>query len=177
MARLDLFRTGNGGPTLTLAGDDVTAVLRHFFPGLVPPGVSDPVVGLAGGVVRLTARVTADAFPTAPFLGKVLQALPDTVDVELYGTLATERSGLSLRVDRMSMERVQLPTSVVASIVAALSLSSVDAGSTAGGAEAAPTLRLAWPRDLAAVHVRNDRLILERAEPALEHVVDGGGGA
>lgn len=158
-ARLRLFTTGNGGERLVLDGDEITAVLRHSLPGMIPSGVSSPVVRLSDGTVRVTARIAADAFPGTPVLASVLDVLPDTLDVELRGRVLRDRGTVALRIDRVSAERVPIPRAVVAAVVASLG--------AAAPADGHPTLRMAWPAGVTAMNVQGDRLVLERDVPAL----------
>lgn len=164
-ARLRLFTTGNGGDRLVLDGDEITAVLRHSIPGVIPSGVSSPIVSFLDGKVRVTARIAAAAFPGTPVLAPVLDVLPDTIDVELRGHVLRDGRTVALRIDRVSAGRVPIPRAVVAAVVASLGVP--------GPTDSHPTLRLAWPDGVTAMNVRGDRLVLERAvasfaEPAGE---------
>lgn len=155
--RLRLFTTGNGGDRLVMDGDEITAVLRHSIPGVIPAGVTSPVVRLADGTVRVTARIAADVFPGTPMLAPVLDALPDTLEIELRGRVLRDRGTVALRIDRVSAGRVPIPRAVVAAVVASLR--------PGASTDIHPTLRLAWPSGITAMNVRGDRLVLERASP------------
>lgn len=171
MDRLRLFRTGNAGEELELDADEITAVLRHAIPGVVPAGVSEPRVSLEDGGVRITARVAAAAFPGTPMLAPLLGVLPDTLDVDVRGTVVRDVGGLAFRIDRVTAEHVPLPDGVVASVVASLAESG--AATVVGpGRDEWPTLRLAWPSGISSLYVSGDRLVLERAGMA-EAIIDG----
>lgn len=167
-ARLRLFTTGNGGERLVLDGGEITAVLRHSLPGMIPSGVSSPVVRLSDGSVRVTARIAADAFPGTPVLASVLDVLPDTLDVEVRGRVVRDRGTLALRIDRVSAERIPIPRAVVAAVVASLG--------AAAPADGHPALRMAWPTGITAMNVQGDRLVLERAAPAFAEPAGEGEG-
>ena len=58
--RLQLFQTGNAGTRIELDGSELTALLRHTIPGILPAGVSDPVVQIveeASGETLYTLRI------------------------------------------------------------------------------------------------------------------------
>jgi hypothetical protein len=159
--RLHLFRTGTAGDRLALRGEEITAVLRYTVPGVIPPGVGQPVVRLADGNIRVNARLSAAVFPGTPLLAPVLGVLPDSIDVELRGRLAREGRRALFLIDRVYAERMPVPRSVVASIVSSLGMGGVDAVDEATG-ETLPALRVAWPHGVTAMDVTGDRLVLRR---------------
>lgn len=171
MDRLRLFRTGNAGEALELAADEITAVLRHAIPGVVPAGVSEPRVSLEDGGVRITARVAAAAFPGTPMLAPLLGVLPDTLDMDVRGTVVRDAGGLAFRIDRVTVEHVPMPEGVVASVVASLAENGA-ATAVGPGRDEWPTMRLAWPSGISSLYVSGDRLVLERVGMA-EASVDG----
>jgi len=170
IARLQLFRTGDAGRTLTLTGEELTAVLRGALPGILPHGVSDPMVRLVDGEVRIEARLSRADFVASKLLVSVLGVLPDTVDVELRGRLARHGGRLAFRVERSWASRVPLPPWVVRTIA-------IDLGERVMVADSseAPVLTVRWPDGVGDVIVAGDRLVLERPEPILDRAVDGSG--
>jgi hypothetical protein len=164
---------------MTLDGSELTAVLRHAAPGLVPAGVSNPVVHLEGGVVRVTARVVRHVLPTLAQLGSILDMLPDTVDVELLGRFDRDDTGaLVFRVEHARAQGVRLPRALVGSVVAALPGGMARGSRRSGTADeddGVPALRLPLPAGIGVVRVLDDVLILERPEPILDRAVDGSG--
>jgi len=179
MDRLRVFRTGNAGQEFVLSAEEITALLRHSVPGLIPAGVTDPVVTLEDGAVRVTARIAAAEFPGTPLLAPVLEAAPDTIAVDVRGTVVREPGGLAFRIDRVSVQHLPIPAVIVASVVASLSWGHSSGAATklgeatdAGGA----TLRVAWwPDGISSMRVSGDRLVLERSRTMSERAVDGGG--
>lgn len=168
--RLQIFRAGNAGRRLSLSSDEVTALLRHALPGVLPAGIADPVVVLEGGVVRVEARLsTADFVGRAP-LAAVLGALPDTVTVDLLGRLTTEGDRLFFAVDEAHAGRVPLPAGAVAAIAAELSEQS---DLRIASSEGKPSLSVRWPAGVALVAVVGDRLVLDRDERMVDRAVDG----
>jgi hypothetical protein len=174
--RLQLFRTGNAGDRMTLDGPQLTALLRHGTPGLIPAGVSDPAVFIEGGEVRIAARVALSVFPSG---WGVASVIPDTLDVELVGDFARDgRSGIVFRVERVSAQGLLVPRAVVASMVASMPMGRPDglrvprAGDTLDGV---PAIGIPWPAGIGSVHLRSDHLVLRRPERIPDRVVDGSG--
>lgn len=171
--RLQRFRTGDLGRRITFEGDELTAILRHVAPGLLPEGVSDPVVRIVGSKVLLRARVAPQALPGGDHLGGALSAIQELVDVELSGTLQLQGTDwIAYRIERAEVEGLPLPTSVVAGVVR-----SWPGGRVEGGPEAPRPMILArWPLRETRIRVRGDVLVLQRDEPILVESVDGGDG-
>lgn len=174
--RIQLFQTGNGGERLTLDGRQVTDLMRHSAPGLLPQGVLEPEVSLVGDEVHLTAVLVPAEFPASSALRAVSSVVADTVSVKLRGTLVrVSSSTLGLRIDSAVLGHLTLPVGVVRSVAESLSgqAGSVDAAS---GSRREATFRVAWPSGVDGIGVRDGLLVLERFEPILERAVDGSGG-
>lgn len=168
--RLELFRAGGTGVRLSLTADEVTALLRHAVPGMLPGGVADPLVRLKGGIVVVEARLAPDAFPGSDPLASVLGAVPDTIDVDLSGRLASRPGRLVFTIERARASGIPLPRKAVAAIVGALA---DQAGDRMLPADADASLSLRWPDGMAKVAVVGDRLVLDRREPIADRAVDG----
>jgi hypothetical protein len=169
--RLQLFRTGNAGARLTLTDDEITALLRHGMPGVLPPGIHDPVVRLSSGSVRVEARLATDEFVGRRPLTSALGALPDTLVVDLRGRLSSSPERLVLTVEDARASGVPLPAAVVAAIANALATESGDDVGFRG--EAGASFGMRWPDGVAAVAIVGDRLFLDRDEPMVDRAVDG----
>jgi len=152
--RFERFRAGEGGDRLVLGGRELSSVVRFSLPGIIPPGVSDPVVRLEDGQVHLSARVAVAAFPKLPRLDDIVGILPDTVTVEIRGTLVPhDQRNLALLVDRISAARVPIPARMVAEV-----LEGFGRGGRAGlGPDALP---VPLPDGIRSVHVQRDSLVL-----------------
>lgn len=169
--RLQLFRAGNGGARMSLSADELTALLRHAMPGVLPAGVDDASVRLRAGVVVVEARVaTADFVARAP-LAAVMGALPDTLQVGLRGRLATSGDRLLLHVESAHASGVPLPAGAVAAIAA--SLAEQGGGRVLPGDGKDASLGLRRPDGLALVAVVGDRIVLDRDERMGDRAVDG----
>jgi len=152
--RFERFRAGEGGDRLVLGGRELSSVLRFSLPGIVPPGVSDPTIRLEDGQVHLFARVAVAAFPNLPKLDQVLGMLPDTVQVELRGSLVPhDQRNLAFLVDRISAARVPIPARMVSEV-----LEGFGRGGREGlGPDALP---VPLPDGVRSVHVQRDSLVL-----------------
>lgn len=170
MDRLRLFRTGNAGEELRFEADEITAVLRHAMPGVVPAGLIEPRVRLEDGMVRVVARIASASFPGAKLLTPLLGVLPDTLDVEIRGSVVRDRGGLAFRIERVSAEHVPVPESVVASVVSSIVRSPETDRDLHEGEP--PTVHVAWPRGVSRLYVSGDRLVLER-DRSTRTTVDG----
>ncbi len=168
--RIQLFRTGNGGKRLELDGAELTALLRHAVPGMVPEGVHDPSVHIVGDEIRVRARVSPEKVAGREALADVVAALPEVVDVELRGRLVRSPDAVEFRIDRATVGAVPLPSAVVAALVRSWP-----------GAGAADTpdavLRAPWSLRDGLVDVVDGRVVIERPEPILVQSVDGSDGA
>lgn len=121
LTRIRAFGEGEGGETLTVAGDEITGLLRYSLRGLLPNGVSEPTVRMDGDRVHVGGRVVLQAFPQLPDLGPVLGLLPDTLDVELEATLLSVEAGRgALLVRGIEASRIPLPQRLIPDILDAL---------------------------------------------------------
>lgn len=153
--RFERFRRGEGEGRLALGGTELSSVVRYSLPGLVPPGVSDPTVGLREGRVRLSARVAADAFPRRPNLEQILGLLPDTVTLEIEGTLVRlDQRFLALVVEKVEASRVPIPRRLIADVLAGL-------GRQGPPSLPADALAVPTPDGVTSVSVQGDSLVLE----------------
>jgi len=119
--RFESFRAGTAGDRMMLGDVELTSVVRYSVPGIVPAGVREPTVYLGDGRVRLSGRVATAAFPTIPALEEVTGILPDTVDVELRGSLLPFSDAWSaLHVEGANAAGVRLPKRLVPPILTAM---------------------------------------------------------
>lgn len=169
--RVELFRSGGAGKRISLTGEEVTALLRHAVPGMLPAGVMDPTVRLESGVIVVEARLASDEFAAAGPLASALGVLPDTLLVDLRGRLVNTRSRFAFYVEEARASHVPLPRGAVRAIAAALAARS-DAHLVADDT-GEPTLTLRWPAGVAFAEVVGDRLVLRRDEPNVDRAVDG----
>lgn len=170
MDRLQQFREGNAGLRLSLGSDDVTALLRHVLPGVLPKGLTEPRVTFRDDRVRVEARLsTADFVGRAPLVS-VLGALPDTITVDVLGRLVNEGELLRFEVHEARAGRVPVPGTALVAIAAELTPPSETAFAATGEE---PTLSIRRPVGFALAEVADGRLVLSRGEPTIERAVDG----
>jgi hypothetical protein len=153
--RVDSFRQAEvDGSRLELDGVDLSSVIRYSLPGIIPPGVQDPKVELAGGKVTLSARVAIAAFPDLPAMDEIAGLLPDTVDIRLRGALVPFGPAMSaFYVERVDAERIPLPSRIIPGILNAL-------GRRAAEGLPPEAMAIPLPAGLDRAFVEGDRLIL-----------------
>lgn len=155
LERFERFRKGGEGEgRMALSGLELSSVVRYALPGIVPVGVAEPRVELSDGRVRLVASVALGAFPRLPKLDEVLGILPDTVTVQLEGSLVPlDRGRLALLVDYIEVARIPLPRRMIPRV-----LEGLGRGGDTGSPEDA--LAVPMPDGLQSVYVQRDSLVL-----------------
>jgi hypothetical protein len=152
--RFERFRAGGAGGRLALVDAEIGSVLRFALPGILPPGVSDPDVRMAGSDVTLTARVATRAFPDLPALAPVIGMLPDTVSVLMAGTLTQfGKQSLAFHIEHVEAGGVPLPDRLVPEVLAGL-------GRTHRGGLPENALHIPLPAGIDSVYVERDSLVL-----------------
>ena len=155
-ATLDRFETfqSGGASELQLGDAELTSLVRYSLPGRLPEGVNDPTVRVQDGQVYLGARVALRGLPDVPALREVVGLLPDTVPVEIRGTLAPfDIDRAALHVDQIEASRIPLPARYIPEILSKL------------GRAPEPNLPpdavlVPLPRGLSQVYVLRDSLVL-----------------
>lgn len=153
--RFERFRAGEEGGRMAVGGPELTAVVRHSLPGLLPPGVRDPTVEMGDGKVNVSARVAVDAFPRLPALDQVVGFLPDTLLMEIRGSLVPlDSNHLALVVDRVRAARVPIPSRMTHEVLGGLR------GDRGGAGLPEDALPVPLPDGLDSVFVQRDSLVL-----------------
>lgn len=164
--RLRLFRTGNAGERLVLDGRELSALLRYGVPGVLPIGVSDPSVELVDDRVRLSMYVATSHLPSARSVGRAVGLLPDTVVVDVFGSIQSFDGRLGLVVARLEVAHVPLPSGLVDELLGAVRMSDLPEPPPA-------TLWLPRADGIGTARVLQGALELLRAEPINDRAVDG----
>jgi hypothetical protein len=152
--RFEAFQAGGAGDEMRLGDAELSSLVRYSLPGMLPPGVDEPSVRVSDGRIHLAARVALEALPDVPALREVVGLLPDTVPVEIGGTLAPfEVERAALHVDRIEASRIPLPTRYIPEILSAL-------GRTHAENLPPDALLVPLPRGLEAAYVLRDSLVL-----------------
>lgn len=152
--RFERFRDGDGPDRMALSGMELSSVVRFSLPGIVPPGVADPAVELTDGRVRLSARVAVAAFPRMPRLDDIIGVLPDTVTVEMTGSLVPlDQEHLALLVDHIEASGIPLPRRLIPEVLRGF-------GRDASRALPDDALAVPKPDGVQSVFVQRDSLVL-----------------
>ena len=154
---LDLFeqfRAGEAGDRLMLGGTELSAVLRYSLPGLVPRGITAPTIELEKGRVHVSARVAVESFPKLPRLDHIIGLLPDTILLEIRGSLVPlDQRHMALVVDRLQAMKIPIPARLVADVLKAF-------GQSRPPSLPDDALEVPMPDGLGSVFVQRDSLVM-----------------
>jgi hypothetical protein len=121
LARVQLFRRGEGPTQMALGGDELTSLLRYSETGVTPDGVASPRVTFSDGRVRLGVQVALSAFPDLPDLGPIIGILPDTLDVAVEASLLPFGTGsAAILVHGLEASRIPLPRRMIPEVLTAM---------------------------------------------------------
>jgi hypothetical protein len=152
--RFEAFQSGSEGSEMKLGDAELSSLVRYSLPGILPPGVEEPTVRVSEGRLHLAGRVALQALPDVPALREVVELLPDTVPVEIRGTLAPfDAERAALHVDRVEASRIPLPARYIPEILSAL-------GRAPAHNLPADALLVPLPRGLESAYVLRDSLVL-----------------
>ncbi len=155
-AKFAALAPGQPAGRVALSGDELQALLRTRFAGVLPRWVDSARIELEGEQVRLSGRVPVDRMPEMKSLGEVAGLLPDTTEVAVKGqVIPLGRGRIALAVDQVSAAHVPLPRRLVPRILAGLKK-----GQPAEASAPADALILPLPRTITSAYVRGDSLIL-----------------
>lgn len=120
LERFESFRRGEGDGRLVLGSLEVESVLAFGVPQMIPPGIAAPSVTMKDGVIHVGGDVAIASFPQLPDLGGVIGFLPDTIRVEVEGTLSPLNEHRSaLVVHQVRALGIPLPDRMITQILAA----------------------------------------------------------
>ena len=110
--RVESFLRGTESE-LRLEGVEVSSVLNHTIPGMIPSGVHEPLVLFRDDLVEFHASVVRDRLPQGGLDQGFGGILPDTFSVEVRGTLMPfGDAGAVFMVSRVQAEGLPLPRKV-----------------------------------------------------------------
>ncbi len=137
-----------------LSGDELQALVRTRFSGVLPRWVDSARIQLEGDKVRLSGRVPVDRLPQVKDLGQVAGLLPDTTEVAVSGQVIPLTGGrVALAVDQVTAAHIPLPRRLNAQIIGGLR--------RGAPADLPPdALPLPLPRSISSAYVRGDSLVL-----------------
>lgn len=152
--RYEAFQAGEGPDRMSVGDTELASVLRYALPGLLPPGVSEPMVEMDDGRVRMSARVALAQAPRLPSLDEVVGILPDTVTLAMKGTLTPlDGGGMALVVDEITAARIPVPGRMIPDILTAL-------GRTDRPGLRPDAMEVPFPQGLESAYILRDSLIL-----------------
>ncbi len=141
---------------VALSEDELQALVRTRFSGMLPRWVDSARIRLEGDKVRLSGRVPVDHLPDVKSLGEVAGLLPDTTEVAVKGQVIPLGQGrVALAVDQVTAAHVPLPHRLIPQV-----LSGLKAGKPAQASAPADALVLPLPRTISSAYVRGDSLVL-----------------
>lgn len=154
---LDLFeqfRAGEAGDRFMLGGTELSAVVRYSLPGLIPRGITAPKIELDKGRAHLSARVAVESFPDLPRLDHIIGLLPDTILIEIRGSLVPlDQRHMALVVDRLLAMRIPIPTRLVGDVLKAF-------GQSRPASLPDDALEVPLPDGMRSVFVQRDSLVM-----------------
>jgi hypothetical protein len=152
-ARIEAVTDGRA-PGVSLTGDEIEALLRHEYAGLLPAYVDSPRVQIQGDRLRITARIPAERIPRTEGLDALLGFLPDTAEISASGQLIPlDDERVAFAINGLEAARVPLPDRLIAPLLQALGRR--DEPGLASDAVAVPL-----PPGVRAAYVRADSLVL-----------------
>ncbi len=120
LERFEAFRRGEGDERLVLGNLELESVLRFGVPQMFPPGVDAPSVNMKDGVIEVGGDVAVASFPQLPDLGGVIGFLPDTLRVEVEGTISPlSEHRAALVVHQVRALGIPLPDRMIREILVA----------------------------------------------------------
>ena len=150
--RVEAFLAGDS-EELALTGPEVTSLLR-YGPEVAPSGLHEPAVWFNEGQAQASARVALSDFPALPDLGPAAGMLPDTVSLEIEGSVMGYGEGEAAVVTTAaSVAGVPLPRRLIPEVLGAM-------GRVDRPGLPREAIAVALPPGVASAHVSGDRLIL-----------------
>jgi len=156
MDRFELLRSGGVGDQMILSSIDIVSVLHYSAPGILPDGLSNPMVELTDGTSTLTAQVATETFPKLRDLGGALSFLPDTMTVSLEGMLTPlDERRVALVVHEIQASFIPLPDAMIPEMLMAFGRVHMDGLSD-------DALAIPLPSGIRSAHILRDQLVLVR---------------
>ncbi len=133
---------------------ELESIIQFRLPEYLPTGVGEPSLRFRDGEAIVGLRMSREILPELPELERVLEILPDTVPVQLRGTLVTRGEGLAaFVVRRIDVANVPIPRRFYPRI-----LEGIDPRDRDGLPPEAVSIPL--PAGVGAALIREDRLVL-----------------
>ena len=144
----------SGGEDIELSGVEVTSLLRYSRAEQVPEGMGDPAVFFEEGRAVASADVAVSDFPGLPDMGPVAGMIPDTVRVQITGSVIGFGEGEAvLFAQGIEIGGVPLPRAVIPEVMRGL-------GRAHRPGLPPEAVAVDLPDGIASVHVSGDRLVV-----------------
>ena len=152
--RFEALRDGSGPDRIALSNVELISVLKYALTGMIPEQVSEPYVTLADSGLTLSGKVAVDALGGLGELGPAVGFLPDTLLLELEGSLLPLDGGrAALVIHRVLAAHIPLPDQMIAGVLEAL-------GREAQEGLSVDALAVPLPSGLESVYILRDSLVL-----------------
>ncbi len=152
--RFEALRDGSGPDRIALSNVELVSVLRYTLAGLIPQQVSDPSAEMADGKLTLSGKIPSDALEGLSELGPALGFLPDTLLLELEGSLVPlDDRRAALVIHKVMASHIPLPDRMIAGVLRSL-------GREAEEGLPSDALAVRLPSGLESVYILRDSLVL-----------------
>ena len=152
--RFAALRDGSGPDRMALGDTELTSVLKYALAGMIPEQVAEPSVTLVDGGLTLSGKVPVEVLEGLAELGTAIGFLPDTLLLELEGSLAPlDNRSASLVIHRVIAGHIPLPDRMIAGVLQAL-------GRDAQGGVSSDLLTVPLPSGVESAYILRDSLVL-----------------
>lgn len=152
--RLEALRDGSGPGRIALGNVELASVLMYALAGLIPEQVSEPSIEMADGILTLSGKFPLDALEGLDELGPARNFLPDTLLLELQGSLVPlDDRRIALVIQRVLASHIPLPDRMIAGVLRSL-------GREAEEGLSSDALAVRLPSGLQSAYILRDSLVL-----------------
>lgn len=152
--RFEALRDGSGPGRIALSNVELVSVLRYALAGLIPEQVSEPSIRMADGILTLSGKFPLDALEGLGELGPVIGFLPDTLLLELTGSLVPlDDRRVALVIHKVVASHIPLPDRMIAGVLRSL-------GREAEEGLSLDALAVRLPSGLESAYILRDSLVL-----------------
>lgn len=152
--RFEALRDGSGPARIALSNLELVSVLRYALAGLIPEQISEPSIRMSDGVLTLSGRFPMDALEGLGELGPAIGFLPDTLLLELEGSLVPlDDRRAALVIHKVIASHIPLPDRMIAGVLRSL-------GREGEEGLASDALAVRLPSGLESAYILRDSLVL-----------------
>ncbi len=152
--RFEALRDGSGPARIALSNVELVSVLRYAFAGLLPEQFSEPSIRMSDGILTLSGKFPLDALEGLGELGPAIGFLPDTLLLELKGSLVPlDDRRAALVIHKVVASHIPLPDRMIAGVLRAL-------GREAEEGLSSDALAVRLPSGLESAYILRDSLVL-----------------